>query len=242
MTAETSVERFPIRERLATNLDDQLAWLVREAVWSRDKTNGYEEKLARLSRKPGSQGSTLDFLRSYCWRSVLFDKELLNTRSEAEMKRAAQMALQMKGKMVAFLVDKVALAYWLEEQAAGACRSNDELLEAAHTAVLQKAKDLHGLYSDDQLLRLVHATGYVLPEETPPADTIINPLLQAPIDLAETYAHNNNDTAKLADIAIEASAMGALMAMAYARQLTFLGYSAELPKPGLASGYIEPWV
>ena len=45
-------DRFPVKDKLATDYDTIVAWLAEEMGYSRDKTKGYEEKLLRLGRSP----------------------------------------------------------------------------------------------------------------------------------------------------------------------------------------------
>ena len=231
-----SFENFPLtEERAATDLDTQLAWLVREMGYSRDKTRGYEEKLIRLGRPPSDTQSVFGFMNNY-WGRFYMSAKGLQEVEEVHKQLMATRTLQAQAKVVAGLCDKVAFSLWLERV------SNDPewLIDTALGIVRGRVNQLLAANSEDISDETLHGFN----SEKSFAQ---NPMGQAILQLHKTYADNPEapDTNKLCAIAVEGSAYGVLMWQAYARKLEAPGsgrLSSVMPQPGISSGNIEPWV
>ena len=220
-------DRFPAREKLATDLDAQIAWLVREMGYSRDKTKGYEEKLVRLGRLPEDSQSVFGFMGGYWHRFRIADEGFAELASQ-EM---ADKSLQALAKVVAGLGDKVALATWFRTR--GTTESDFDIeslisdtLLSVHDEVIRNP-DKH---SEDELERFVNA---------PTFDG--NPMGRAILELHRTLASQPEDCRQLHDSALAGTVSGLLMWRHYANGLEATGLSVIMPKPGLSSGNMEPW-
>jgi len=221
-----SLEQFPVKEKLATNLDSQLAWLAREMGYSRDKTKGYEEKLVRLGRNPDDNQSVFGFMSGYWHRFNQADQNLKEIPEQVMVSRS----LQANAKVVAGLSDKIAFALWLQAKAEGTTRDSEWLLDTALNSVKQRVEELNGELTDEELLSFI---GKPFEE---------NPMGAAILNLHESYAQKPSDTVSLHNIALEGAAAGVLMWQAYGRSLEQQGFNVEMPMPGESSGNIEPWV
>jgi len=220
-----SYDKYPPKEKLGTDLDSQLAWLVQEMGYSRDKVKGYEEKLVRLARDPSDVTSVFGFMSGY-WHRFQHEEAALEELMEPAM---ASRALQANAKVVAGLCDKVAFALWLQDRIAGTTHEPQWLLDTALGMVKEQVGEVDGTYSDEELLdfndRVFEA----------------NPMGLAILGLHESYRQDPSDTDTLLTLALEGSATGILMWQAYARNLETKGYSSVMPQPGLPSGNIETW-
>jgi len=222
-------EHYPVKEKLATDRDSQMAWIVREMGYSRDKTKGYQEKLVRLKRASTEADSVYGFMGGRYWvrgfrheekARVEIDKPIMVTRS-----------LQAFIKVVSGLSDKVAFSFWLDSVAEGVEYDAQQMLEASLDLIRERAIELKDQYTIEQLM------GYVEAE-----DFSDNPMGQAILGLHASYEQSPNDIESLRTIAVEGSAVGVLMFQAFADQLASEGRDVTLPQPGLSSGNIEPWV
>ena len=242
-----SLEHFPVKEKLATNLGSQIAWLAREMGYSRDKpivnnqlidaevkqqllvkdpTAGYEEKLVRLRRNPEDGQSVFGFMNSYWGRFNKADANLQEFPEPVIVSRA----LQANAKVVAGLSDKIAFALWLQGKADGMVRDPEWLLDTALDSVIRRVEQLKGHQTDEELLSYI---GKPFEE---------NPMGAAVLKLHESFSRDANDIELLHDIALEGAAAGVLMWQAYGRSLEHQSFSVEMPMPGESSGNIEPWV
>lgn len=222
-----SFEKFPIKEKAATNIDTQLGWLVREMGYSRDKTKGYEEKLVRLAREPDDTQSVFGFMSNY-WHRF---RQANGAVRELPKPLVVSIALQANAKVVAGLCDKVAFAQWLQGKTDTSTETVDPewLLDTALEAVRERVGLLEGTYTDEELLAY----------NDEPFE--VNPMGKAILGLHQSYQDDPYDIANLHSIALEGSAMGVLMWQAYARSLEQSGFSSVMPRPGLSSGNIESW-
>lgn len=229
-------EKYPIKEKLATDRETVLAWVAREMGYSRDKPRdlaknplGYEEKRTRLSRRPEEPQSVFDFMGNTYWHRVgREDKNFMESPNE----HMAQRCLQAYAKVVAGLGDKVAFALWLSDEGSENPRSADALLDDALDMI--RVRSLHleeeATYGDHDLLALT------------PQPFENNPMGKAILGLHKSYEQNPHDAESLRLIAIEGAAAGVLMLEAYARDMQAKGFEPILPKPGVGSGNIEAWV
>ncbi|HEY1645873.1 MAG TPA: hypothetical protein VGF75_05905 [Candidatus Saccharimonadales bacterium] len=218
-------EKYPVKEKLATNLTSQVAWLAREMGYSRDKTKGYEEKLVRLGRDPDDPQSVFGFMGGYWHRFNQANSGL----SQLHNQLMATKALQANAKVVAGLSDKVAFSFWLQSQIIGETREPEWLLDTSLDLVTARVNEIQSDLTDEELLTY---TGK--PFE-------VNPMGKAILGLHESFKAEQNNTESLRNIAIEGSANGVLMWQAYARSLESQGFDVTMPKPGLSSGNIEDW-
>lgn len=220
-----SLEQFPVKEKLATDLDSQIAWLVREMGYSRDKTKGYEEKLVRLARDPSDTQSVFGFMSNYWHRFRQADHAIKELGTPIMVSRA----LQANAKVVAGLSDKVAFSLWLKDKAEGASREPEELLDTALSMIKERVEHTKDEYTAEELLAFVDK-----PFEE-------NPMGKAILGLHVSYSQDSQDTDSLCALALGGSAAGVLMWQAYARNLEEHGFSSVMPQPGLSSGTIEDW-
>jgi hypothetical protein len=229
-----TLEHFPVGEKLATNLDSQVAWLAIEMGYSRDKpidystgaSKGYLAKLERLQKEPSANDSVLGFMGSY-WKRFRIAEEGLE---EFELQEMANRALQAHAKVVAGLSDKIAFSMWLASQQHEATHDQGELIEEALDLVKKRVAELKEEYTDEQL------------QEFNSTDTFTdNPMGQAILGLHKAYESNPADTETMKFITLDGAAVGVLMWKAFARELVKHNYSVEMPMPGVGSGNIEPW-
>jgi len=220
-----SIDKYPVKEKLATNLDTQVAWLVREMGYSRDKLSGYEEKLARLARDPSESTSVFGFMSGY-WHRFRLAKDNIDRIPEQAM---VDRALQAGAKVVAGLSDKVAFSLWLDNQAQSIESDPEALLDAALDMIRIRVEEMREAYTDEVLLAYNDRSF----EE--------NPMGVAILALHQTYSQNPYDTHTLRHVAIDGSAAGVLMWQAYARSIEQQGYTSAMPRPGLSSGDIQAW-
>ena len=221
-----SIDKYPAKGKLATSLDTQIAWLVREMGYSRDKLSGYEEKLVRLARDPSDSTSVFGFMSGY-WHRFRQANGNINLIPEQAM---AYRALQAGAKVVAGLSDKVAFSLWLDDQAQGVESDPEVLLDTALGMVRARVEVLdRGDNSDEELLAY---------NDRPFEE---NPMGAAILALHQNYSQDPYNTQILRHIAIDGSAAGILMWQAYARSIEQQGYASAMPKPGLSSGNIETW-
>ena len=220
-----SIEKFPIKEKLATDLDTQIAWLVREMGYSRDKTKGYEEKLTRLNRDPEEADSVFGFMSGYWHRFAQANSGLGELRNQT----MANKSLQALAKVVAGLSDKVALANWLEKKEAGEQIDVEDLIDTALTDIKDRVIEKQSDYNPDELAEFLNSQTF---------DG--NPMGQAVLNLHHTFTETPHDFSKLRQEALEGAVAGVLMWQHYAQGLSS-DFSVEMPKPGLSSGNIEVW-
>ncbi len=218
-----SIEKFTVKEKLATDPQSQVAWLAQEMGYSRDKTHGYDEKLIRMARDPDHERSVFGFMGNYWHRARLL------SQNATESPEGAALGLQAYAKVVAGLADKVALALWLQDAWKGQHRDHDSLLEEALGLIQDKVQQAPSQHSQDQLLSFIDE-----PFES-------NPMGQAVLQLHESYAENPADTQRLLDIALEGSVEGIAMWRAYSANIENHGIRPVMPKPGLSSGEIAVW-
>lgn len=220
-----SYEKFPEKEKIATDLNSQLAWLVREMGYSRDKVKGYEEKLVRLTRQPKDTTSVFGFMSGYWHRFRQASTALVQIPEQVMATRA----LQANAKVVAGLCDKVAFTLWLHSKANSETKEPEWFLETALATIKERINQLDGAHSDEDLLAF---------NDQPFEE---NPMGQAVLALHQSYENDPYDIAALHTSALHGSAMGVHMWQAYTRSLEGQGFSVVMPKPGLSSGNIEAW-
>lgn len=220
-----SIEKFPIKEKLATDLDTQIAWLVREMGYSRDKTKGYEEKLVRLSRHPEDDQSVFSFMGGYWNRFRISDDGL----KEIPDQRMVNMSLQALAKVVAGLSDKVALSIWLDKKEKHEEYDVEELIDSALFEIRDKVHSSPNKYSDDDLSYFIQSKDFAQ-----------NPMGRAILNLHSTFESEPSNLLQLHEHALEGAVAGVLMWQHYAKGLS-VDYSVAMPKPGLSSGNIEEW-
>jgi|GEM_PF-6633965 len=228
-----SLDDYPIKERLATDRASQLAWLVREMGYSRDKKDlagkalGYEEKRTRLGRSPDDNTSVFGFMSGYWKRFRIANTNLRELDAPVMISKS----LQLEAKVVAGLSDKVAFSFWLEAQATDAEYDPEEMLNTSIRLISARADELERQYSPEELA--------VFNE----AEFQDNPMGQAILALHASYERSPDDIAALRAIAVEGAATGILMWQSYATQLQDKGYDVTMPKPGPdgSGGNIVPW-
>lgn len=220
-----SLEHYPTGEKLATDTESQLAWLVREMGYSRDKTKGYEEKLVRLDRDPSDVQSVFGFMSGYWHRFLQAD----GIRQQIPEQIAVDRALQAQAKVVAGVADKIAFALWLQGMATNKTIEPETLLDTALVSLRKRVASTKDAYSSQELM---HFNSVTFQD---------NPLGQSILGLHATFTRDPHDTESLHEIALVGAATGVLMWQTYAETLQQQGYSVVMPKPGLSSGNIEPW-
>lgn len=218
---ESCETRFRPGDKLATNIDSLIAWLAEEMGYSRDKTRGYQEKLVRLGRAPTEDLSVFSFLGGYWHRFRQADRALAELASQ----NAADRSLQALAKVVAGLCDKVALAGWCQQQAAGR-PDGAEPLALVHDEVKRQPDR----YSPGQLDQFVGSAGF---------DG--NPMGRAILELHRSLADQPENFSQLRQVAVGGASAGLLMLRHYGEGLAAAGLSAAMPQPGLGSGDIRPW-
>lgn len=220
VTAETS----PVKEKLATDLGSQIAWLQGEMGYATDKMHGLTEHLRRMATHPGDRQSMYGFMDQY-WHAFDFFRKAFADNPSQEM---ASKALQASGKTVAGMANKVSLILWLQAERP-AIDDLDDLNASALTLISERIDKIQGANSQEKLLELSNL------------DYHDNPLGQTVIELFDCYISEPENTEELLKTAITGSAMGVLMWQAFAQTIATQNYSTEMPKPGLPSGTLETW-
>jgi hypothetical protein len=191
--------------------------------YSLEKTSGFSEKLTRLARHPDDLQSVFGFMDTYWHRFQIFDDALATTAEPL----LAQHALQLYGKVVAGLCDKVALSLWLHDVTHHAADDPGQAVDTALPLVQAHATELDGT-----------ATNHGEYTRQPFA---ANPMGSAILAMHESYAREPSDAESLFLITLGGSAEGVLMWGAYAHTIAARGLSAALPRPGEPSGSLLPW-
>ena len=219
--------RFPVKEKLATDVTTLISWLAEEMGYSRDKTRGYEEKLTRLGRSPEDALSVFGFMGGYWHRFRQADGVL----AELADQTCADRCLQALAKVVTGLCDKVALAMWCgqKQTKTGQTKVGLLVLEALEL-VNDEVNRQPNRYSSKQLKQFI---------ESPEFGG--NPMGQAVLGLHRNLADQPENFSKLRETALNGAGGGLLMLQHYGSGLKTAGLSVRMPRPGLGSGDIRPW-